>query len=392
MKKIAFCFVASELNFFKGVISYIPCDFCDVFLTDNINDIKYISTITSQNIKELVSKGYNVEMFSFEKLEQYETVVSGSLSYEKGAMEYKVFKNIKNKILLHHSTDAAYSGNNYAQYHILNYEFAISRYMYTKFNNPPMYKKLLELPHEHLNYGTYSGIYHINEWVEKRYSPKEVLREELEDFLQVKIDPNKPIVAFFEDKFCNPNQVFEAIKKLTDTNKFTVIAKYCYEQKLENKDVIVWSDSSFAPNLLRFSADFILAGFRSGTLSSSIMLGLKIIPFYTSLVRRNVGSSHWINFIKAYAEDERNFAGFALNLLETDILTKRMENKEYWQNYQENLAVLQKTNYGNYSIEGAGQGVASSILKVHRNGSFGNSDTIGIMIKPEFLHLYPEFM
>ncbi len=390
MNTFAFCITLAEYNYFKAIIKLLPRDTCHLLIENNGEMKKFEES--RKDFEEIKSLGFETRFLNYEDIKNYENVVASSCFFEHGAESEKFFKLPTKKILIHHSVDSTYSGANHsAQYYITNSEKSIVQTMFTEKNTPKEHEELLTFPQEHLNYGTYSGIYHLDEWEKKRKLPKEVLRKELAEYLEIEIPHDKPIIALLEDDYCHPQQVAKGIKALQDTNKFTIIVKDWNQfREFYPKDTIYWKSNLFAPNLLRFTADYIFAGFLSGTLSSSIMLGLSVIPYYTSLVREKIYSKKWTNFYKAHKQTMENFQGLALNILETEQVVSRLTSEEYWKKYQENIPLMQENNYGKYLIDGAAQKTVDLILKVFNEGDFKN-DQLGLAIRPEFIHLYPKY-
>lgn len=108
----------------------------------------------------------------------------------------------------------------------------------------------------------------------------------LERKLGANLPKEKPIIAFFVDEYCDKTQVEEGVKKLASYASI-IIKSYRGWLMQDVPETYNWPDTGYAPNLLRFGADYILAGYQSGTLSTSTMLGLKIIPYYTDPVYIN---------------------------------------------------------------------------------------------------------
>ena len=255
--------------------------------------------------------------------------------------------------------------------------------------NPLLFKKFSSLPRHVLNEYAWAGPYHFGDWLEKRFLEKSVLYAELEEKLKRELDPSKPVVAFLESWYNHPGQMKAALEKLAPHVNLII-------KKLTPMDIpgaYLWPDDSFAPNLLRFASDFILASYRSGTLTSSTMLGLPVIPYYTSLVSQDwFVRSKWTSYKLLMPEkyegkdmcvDILTTINPPIDLLETDKLLERMNSPDWWRAYQQALPAAQKAIFGEYEIEGAAARAARLLVRITGTGSFGN-DVAALRLRPEF--------
>lgn len=265
----------------------------------------------------------------------------------------------------------------------------MGRYQIIKDKNPELFRQALALPREMINEYAYTGLYHLGEWEEKRLAPKAQLRAELEQKLQCSLPDDKPVVAFLQDEFCHPRQVTKALEALAPY--VTLVIKGQGIPDIEG--TYIWKDGGFAPNLLRFAADYILAGYHSGTLASSTMLGLRVIPYYTSLIYFNgpiLGKlDKYTRYMPGHYKgghvcvDIIQNINPPLDLLDTNAVLDRISDESWWISYAQGLPDAQKTIFGDYAISGAASKTARLLIRACGHGSFGE-DVTTIGLRPEF--------
>lgn len=126
----------------------------------------------------------------------------------------------------------------------------------------------------------YSGPYHASQWLSAdRIQLRALICAEYG------IADDRPFILFMEDEVCQHGQIVHCI---------TELSKFCHvffkpllihsKPKLMGKlgvNTHVVNTPDLAPNVLRFGCDYIFASFYSGTLLSSVMLGLTPLCYYS---------------------------------------------------------------------------------------------------------------
>lgn len=245
----------------------------------------------------------------------------------------------------------------------------------------------------------YTGPYHIGEWFKKRNTSKYVLRKELSEQLECDIPSDKPVITILEDQISHLGQIIYGINKISQFA--TVILKPIYtidssiSDKL-SKNVIIANNIGFAPNLLRFASDFVLAGYCSGTFLSSIMLGINVLPYYTRLVKNNIRHLKlipfsWQRYIPrhidiATASSQQillyKFKRF-FDILDTKTIQEAILGSEYINWYHANLLQLQKDVFGDYMLENSPQKTAEYIMRFVKDGTLGK-DCSAVYLKERY--------
>lgn len=233
---------------------------------------------------------------------------------------------------------------------------------------------------------TYTGPYHINiESMPKTNEQRKELKQQLAERLRVNIDVNSTLIVCLEDEISKANQLIDGLNAIS--NKCQIIFKPLRSlnspllESLDNR-VIVFRDEAYAPNLLRFACDYLLCGFKSGTFHSSLMVGVKCIPFYTPLVMcTSTGElCPWSDCLPNGVDPLHNTSSeliyaywpFYFNILDTDTLIDVFFGSEYSAWFDDNITKLQNLIFGKYDREKADIHTAERILTFAAKGTFGS--------------------
>lgn len=401
MNKFAFYLTPHELTYFMGILQKFPQDFFDIHVAPAgkiITSFQELSPIFQSEINSLLDKGYFVKPLSAPRLKEYHNAVLSSsfLVKRQRHFNWPQLPPNSNLACLFHSTDAqALSHQFHASWYILAHNRQAQVPEPNKFINSSdatqkmMFEKIIRLPRKMINEYAWAGLYHLGDWEKKRLLPKDVLREELEKKLRTSLSSTKPVVAFLQDEFCHWRQIAEALERLAPHVNLIIKGSSIPEIR----GTFVWPDRGYAPNLLRFASDFILAGYHSGTLASSTMLGLRTIPYYTTLIFKGgstIGTRDNYKYYMPHHFKGRHVCVDILeqlnppvNLLDTQAILERMENDIFWTAYRQKLPPAQKNIFGEYIIEGAAERAAKLLLRAFAKGSFGK-DTAAVRLRPEY--------
>lgn len=259
-----------------------------------------------------------------------------------------------------------------------------------------------QLPAESITEIAYTGPFHTD--TELFNLSKQEIRKKIAEEYNIFLPPEKPVIFFLTDELCLPSHIAYCVSKLSEY--CTVIFKPWFIYPPYGKlpeSVITFQNPQMNNNLLRLGADFIFCSFTSGTLMSSVMLGLPIIPYYSRAVKiQNYGYEAtipqpietWIDKHEMYDEYKnisksipkyklmKEFAdrNFLFDLLKTSQIKKAITEKDFLQKYNEQLPEIQKKVYGNYMKKGSARKTAELILRMARTGTFGE-DCYAIHIK-----------
>ncbi len=397
MHELAFVMSPAEVPFYSPVVRCLPAEFVDIYvgtIVQSKNDIFSFKNMTEQffvNVTDLRDVGFSVFPLATDSLSSYKhAIISRNFYFNNLFFDWDSLRHITH-ICLTHAVDAKFlSGNIAAHLYIaasqrqalLNEDSKVAR-------GSRAFTQLMHLPCEMRNEYAYSGPYHIGDWAQKRHWPKDQLRDMLEEKIGCTLDAHKPVVAFLQDEVSHLGQMVEALERLAPHVNLVV------KMIPTVRGAYVWPNEGFAPNLLRFAADFILAGYHSGTLASSTMLGLPIIPYYTPLtheggrgVSRKKLGSHKIylpgNFMgENVCVDILDQLNPPINLMDTAAILDRMENHSWWSDYAARLPVAQKNIFGDYCIDNAASRTAALLVRAVTHGSFG-ADVEAVRLRPEY--------
>lgn len=242
------------------------------------------------------------------------------------------------------------------------------------------------IPHQQKCEYAYSGLYHFGKYLNPAERDKRKLRAELEEMVQRKIPSGKPLIAFFTDTVILHNQSAYGLNKLADS--CTIVAKFLHLsdpiKAMLNPGIIIYDDPSFAPNVMRFAADWIICGFMGGTALSSLALGLPLITVYSRL-QLHIGDPKsqifaWDKFLKASHRFPQDYSLWRyyrywkkhFDILDYQAIKKAIFEPAYLEWYRENIGELQKKIFGQYLLENAPQATAELVLRFASDGTLGN--------------------
>lgn len=405
MKDFAFYCEPEEVSYFTGVIKNIPKEIIDVHVATygQQNSFHNLPVCIRNSIQDLIDNGYCISPLDVEKLLKYRSI---ALSFKFFASEidhlgWRTVKTWPNLIYLMH--DASFFGLSWdlpPHFYIMaskGQALAPEKNKVSKETDPEKYAEYMSLPKNMVNEFAYTGPYQLNEWCKNRNLPRQQLREMLERKLGACLPKDKPIIVFFEDEYCDRKHIMGGLRKLAP---YASIIIKCWSSWVmpDVLGIYRWPDQSYAPNLLRFGADYIMAGYQSGTLSTSTMLGLKIIPYYTDIVYINGNwdkavTSSYTYFLPGQTPNPKVAAKLPtrimdvlnppINIMDTQGIMNRINSSEWWSDYNKRLPGAQKSIFGDYSIDDAPEKTAGLIMRVFEKNTFGK-DAVGVRLRPEF--------
>ena len=395
-KKLEPCKIAfyvqypGELKFFLPVIKYLSPD---------LVDIVFGNRELTPYIKEFSLEGYKI-FFNKNNLDNYKYVIMDIFRTED-------FENYEYNIIGYmHSTDSAISS---AYLNKLSLAILASKNQMTTdgvFPCPPSSDGSI-LP-AHADYTCeicYTGPYHLETFLERRHDPKNTIKEELAEKLGIDIPTDKPIVFMLEDEFCHIGQLSYAANNMAQyaTVFYKTFLPPADPRLLKFNNTIHIIRAPFAPNLLRFSADYICCGYLSGSFTTSVMLGQNVLPYYSRIIEKH-NKRHPDFTLKRYNEYFETLdqtppptklsvylkfynEGKLLDLVDSAAFKNAILGKEYQKWYQSILPELQKEAFGDYVLEGAPQKTADYIMRFVKDGTLGK-DCSAIYLKERYFRAF----
>lgn len=250
--------------------------------------------------------------------------------------------------------------------------------------NPDVLQRMTTLhPLQKIEYA-YTGPYNMGKWTKEIHTPKYKFRTELENVIEQSIPQDKPVIAFFLDEYGYDRSLIQGLKKLA--KHATIIYKGLDQNDSRllalGKKVIKWPSIGYAPNLLRFSADFILCGYYSGTFASSLMIGLPVLPYYTQQIYyKGRGCKELDSFMRFMPKPNSPCRGInqscigefgaVYDIEDTERIVGAMNDTNFWKDYQARLPEIQKKVFGDYCLEDSDVKAAKLILRAFLTGTFG---------------------
>lgn len=246
----------------------------------------------------------------------------------------------------------------------------------------------------------YTGPYHLGAFLERRHESKTKLKTELAQELKIDIPEDKPLIFMLEDEVCHIGQLAyaaNAMSRYATVIYKTLLPSPAWGLGKFNDSVHIIRDY-FAPNLMRFSADYICCGYLSGSFTTSIMLGQNVLPYYSRIVRsrdqKTFNQSYYNEYRKISADESmRNTKqiiylkfyneGKLLDLIDSAAFKSAILGTEYKKWYHSILPDLQKEAFGDYVLEGAPQKTAEYIMRFVNEGTLGK-DCSAVYLKEKY--------
>lgn len=388
-KPVLACHVwSSTLPFYTPVIQELPPEMTQIIFSGP--DFASLETMRA--------KGYAVRPVAESNLEAYSLILCDENEFFSNGTFDRLVGTSARFCCLRHSTDHKGCGVPGAQYSIRPHQMlaeAVDQVEWTvNRDNEELFRQALALPPHAKTEYAYTGPYHLGPWETKRAAPMRERRQELEEALGRSLPSDKPVVAFFLDEQGQYPMLVAGLRSLSE--HATIIYKGLTKDDpclaALGDAVIPWPSLAYAPNILRFGADFLLVGYNSGTFTSSIMLGLRPLPFFTTVIhpygRRSSELASFNALLPGDVYQNINqccMGGFGaiFDIEATDKLMAAMRDDSFWDAYNERLPDIQKLAFGAYQVEGASKKTAALVLRALLTGSFG-AEAYKIVLHPHW--------
>lgn len=387
-EKIAFFSVTiQKLKYYIPCIKYILPYFMDIVIElKNKHDHDFI--------KEFGIGSYNI-IYGKQNVKNYYIIVTDGLIFHLSNMYDNLSDNII--ISLPHGMDCNARLNTLKKSHLCILELNHEDSSNTVLNKNSLNLKNLDLYDKLCIHAkceiTHTGPYHIDDFLKNSIDHNTYKTIFLQKF-NYHFDDEKPLCVLFEDEISHFGQIIYCLNKLSEIAN-VIIKPYFnsssrFLNKL-NKKIIIYSDKSHAPNLLRYAADFIFAGYFSGTLCSSVALGLNVIPYYSRIVSNKFKENkryHYTYFKNKNITDDIIKYNLLqklkiFDLLDTKSIQEAILQPEYLEWYRKILPSIQKEILGDYMLEGAAEKTAEYIMRFAREGTLGK-DCSAVYLKEQY--------
>ena len=394
--KIAFIVPSSQaLKYYSIIIKNFDPNMLDIIIFRN-----------NKNDKFFIQK-YTLDMYTWyylkEQNREYKNAICDStLAYRIHTIPKNDFYQKSNIIGLIHSMEDGMSRSRISQFSCIITSFK------NQISNDSIFNcKYIDANKRQYLYNfpqkcelAYTGPYHIDERFINKNLSKSDLRKELSDILNREIPNNKPLIFILEDELCHFGQIVIGANRISQFATVIIKPLLSLESHIMNKisdNVIIFTEG-WAPNLIKYSSDFVFAGFNSSTFLSSIMLGINVMPYYSKFVKQKKPDKkyvdsrpfYWMNCIPrninkySNARDVVQYRFYKsnkfFNILDTNNIKKSITDKIYINWYHKILPHLQKEAFGNYMLEGSANKTVKYIKQFAKDGTLGN-DCSAIFLK-----------
>lgn len=217
---------------------------------------------------------------------------------------------------------------------------------------------------------------------------RESARRELVKAMGWQGDENRPIIFFVESDMTIRRHIRYCLNRLCKSCRIIFKPRMGFDFDWKGQldpQIHILEDEKLAQNNFRFGADFIMAESTQGTFYSSLMIGLPVLPYYSSLVsakRKNgeltafnlffatfPGKHPWNRYLR------QNWKYF-FNLIDLYSLQKAILEPYFMRWYKMNIETIQHELFGNYLKKDGAKRTAEYILKFFANGTVG-AEAIG---------------
>ena len=349
------------------------------------------------SVSMLREQGYTISMSDKTDMARYAHIVTDKNILESTQDLDAVIAHGSRVITMQHASDMYGASVPKASWNIRAHKAAM-RILHTdplqvmRDDDSALCDQLCSLPPHTKEEFAYSGPFQIGTWASKRHLPRHELRAGLERALGRELPVDRPVVAFFTDEVSLEPLLLDGLRKLA--GEVTLVCKGLGEDYLDQlSDVaILWPSTEYSANDLRFGADCILAGYLSGSLSTAVMVGLRVLPYYTKRIRRHGirhYASQWPSQYVPYGIVSENILfcmDRAYDIQDTSAILDALHSENYWKEYEHRLPQIQSQVFLDYDLNNAAQKTASLILRVLNNNSFMDR-AASVRIRPEYIHI-----
>ena len=376
--KICFICLTHELTFWSEVIKNLPADKVDLIITQkdcNTDEVLIRLGLTNRNIS-----------YDIHAVKDYDVIICDALF-----LKSKLLLPSQRIISLFHSLDGTPTPFSLERSHC----HILSTKKHTEYGTINLHQGDLpiieNIPPNIKCELAYTGPYHA---AHLRNLSKEDCRKKLKEEYGWEIDDSQPLVYMLEDEFSHFGQNIYCANKLSEF--CTVILKtwVSYSSPLLNHlspKVILLATPQMSNNIIRFASDYMMSGFISGSMISSIMFGSIAIPYYSKYVGSKMVKGAKKSYYTDYLPKIENMnteatlspqqillnmletEGFFHNLLDIKRLKESILTDTYRNKFIKALPYMRKNIFGHYHLENPAQMTADYIMDFATNGTLGKN-------------------
>lgn len=235
-------------------------------------------------------------------------------------------------------------------------------------------------------------LHHADETLALAQRDRGELKAELADRLKVKFKPNRPLVSYMPAHHVKSSYADQGLERLA--GRAEVVVKliqgannppshdgrildevYCHAT---GESIYKTEDQSLI-HLIRYASDVNLVNLQSSNFMTCFLLGRRLIPIFTQRLvytapREEFNFTLWFKSNLPAVKIMGNIS--PIEIRAADMLMDRIEDQDYWRQYDQALPILQKNHLGNYWLgKEAREKAVFYIKRVLEHGSFAPADT-----------------
>jgi hypothetical protein len=237
--------------------------------------------------------------------------------------------------------------------------------------------------------GALAGLIHLGDWAHVKETRAEFKRQAAQQF-GMNLDPELPLLVYYTSLDHDCKEMDIGLAKLSEHANILIKDRDGLHSNVKGKNIFTFTDKIWGTWLPRFAADFILAGYRSGSLSTAVMLGFPVIPVYTQYIDTFYkGGSYKIHGAQCDT-NTRRFKIFTdciggvfsaimkhitpINISATDMILERINDVAYWKRYEDNISSIQHSIFGRYYTQDAPARAAAYVKNILQHGTMLAAD------------------
>ena len=244
--------------------------------------------------------------------------------------------------------------------------------------------------------GAIAGLIHLGDWAHRKDSKAEC-RRQLAQQLGISFDPALPLFVYYTSLDNDHKEMDIGLAKLSEHANILIKDRVGLPSYAEGKNIFKFTDTYWGAWLPRFSADCILAGYSSGSLSTAVMLGFPVIPVYTQLIdalhqggsdnmhdrQLDVHTQRFKSFTEGikgiYSEIMKYITPISISA--TEMILDRIHDADYWKRYEAHITSIQHSIFGRHYTEEAPARAAAYVQNILQRGTMLSAD-IAALNKP----------
>lgn len=361
-------------SYFLGIISEcvrLSSAFKCIIYTDNTDNYSYLS---SEQIQVLPYIQFAEDKKKWSKNEEkiFLTDIHGSRFYSE---DFNGINCIKLFLCYAHSADSFSVRPNTIT--LVSSKFALDEILRRNPNHKKItaYHYFLPGINSEIFYAGFYHYYAVYPYLNMSVSER---KKALEMKLGIRLDSHLPLLSYPTSEYSREGDAARTLNKLVPFTN--IIVKELARYRTPNlSEKIIKCDSSREP-LLFMSSDMNLISMFSGGIISNIIMGNRMIPYYTSytgfhygIITEQYHREYRYNLCESFYERLKKINDFLedfydiippINILNEKKIINLIGNETFWKNYDKKIQILRKKMMGELEIEQSQNHTSKFVLSV----------------------------